>query len=377
MINADEKKHVVCVVGTRPEAIKMAPVIAELKLRPWCRVTVVGTGQHREMMHQALGAFGLGVDVDLDVMTPNQRLSTLSSRILSGFDAYLQKENPDLVLAQGDTTTVMAVALCCFHAKVPLGHVEAGLRTSQIDNPFPEEFNRRIASLAAALHFAPTGRAKEKLLAENYDPATVFVTGNTVIDALLTILKQYPESSAKSDIVLVTMHRRENHGLPMERVCESIARLHDRYPHLRFRLPVHPNPAVKSVVEAKLKGLERIVLSDPLSYGELACVMRDSLLILTDSGGIQEEAPILRKPVLVLRSETERPEALDAGVGKLVGTDSALIEAEVDRLLTDEAYYASMASGASPYGDGQAAQRIADRCAAYLGLGGTVMPDFA
>ena len=372
-MNENGTKRIICVVGTRPEAIKMAPVILELQRQPWCELTVVGTGQHREMTRQALGIFNLDVDIDLDVMVANQRLSGLSAKILGAFDDILKCERPELVLVQGDTTTVMAVSLSCFHAHVPLAHVEAGLRTSNLQNPFPEEFNRRIATLATCLHFAPTQGAKRNLLAESVDPATIFVTGNTVIDSLLSVA---PDSTVpeKGRSILVTMHRRENFDEPMARICDAICDLHDRHRDLTFDIPVHPNPIVKSLVYSKLQRLARVNLMPPVPYDVLASLMQKCTLILTDSGGIQEEAPALKKPVLVLRSETERPEAVDAGVAKLVGTDRALIVSEVDRLLSSPVYYARMASGASPYGDGMAAQRIAGHCADFLGLDGVVRP---
>jgi len=369
-------KRILCVVGTRPEAIKMAPVILGLKQQPWCELTVVGTGQHREMTRQALGIFDLAPDIDLDVMVENQRLSGLAARILHAFDDVIMNLRPDLVLVQGDTTTVMAVSLCCFHAKVPLGHVEAGLRTRNLQNPFPEELNRRIATLATCLHFAPTAGSRKNLLGEGVDFATIFVTGNTVIDALLDVVEKHPVSSDPNQI-LVTMHRRENFNEPMARICEAIRELHDSFEELVFNIPVHPNPIVKSLVYEKLGRLDRVNLSPPVSYDRLAAFIQGSRLILTDSGGIQEEAPALKKPVLILRAETERPEAIDAGVAKLVGTDKALIVAEVARLLTDEAYYAKMASGASPYGDGRAARRIVSRCAQFFGVEADVLPDFA
>ena len=371
------KKHILCVVGTRPEAIKMAPVILALQKAPWCRLTTASTGQHRQLTQQALDIFNVKVDVNLDVMVENQRLSGLAARILQGFDQVLLNQRPDLVLVQGDTTTVMATALCCFHTGTPVGHVEAGLRTGDIRNPFPEEFNRRVATLATQLHFAPTPTARAHLLREGISATSIFVTGNPVIDALLDVVGRNPAPPAEGDAILVTMHRRENFNAPMSRICDAIVELNDKYPNLTFNIPVHPNPTVRNLVYRRLDGLPRVRLTPPVSYDELARLIQRSRLILTDSGGIQEEAPALKKPVLVLRAETERPEAVEAGVARLVGADAALIVSEVDRLLTDPAHYTRMASGASPYGDGRAAARIANYCAAFFGIAKERLAEFA
>lgn len=362
---------ILCVVGTRPECIKMGPVIAALRRETWCRTLVLSTGQHRQLVAQTLGFFGVSPDIDLDTMTPNQTLATLTGRILDGFDGVLTGLRPDLVLLQGDTTTVMACALGCFYRRVPFGHVEAGLRTRDLANPFPEEFNRRAAGLLASLHFAPTAGARANLLAEGVPDAAIHLTGNTVIDALLDVTARpatrLPFAIAEQRrVILVTAHRRENFGAPLADLCQALRGLVERYPDVEIVYPVHPNPNVREPVHAALAGVDRIRLVEPLGYLELAAVMKRCTLVLTDSGGIQEEAPALGKPVLVLRRETERPEAIEAGVARLVGTDPERIMAETSALLDDPAHYGALAQGASPYGDGLAAPRIVAACAAWL-----------
>lgn len=364
-------KKIICLVGTRPEGIKMAPVIRALKQTDWAETLVLSTGQHREMVRQTLDLFGIPIDIDLDVMQPDQSLAGLSARIFERIDPLLVAEKPDLVLVQGDTTSVMCAAMACFYRRIPVGHVEAGLRTGDLDNPFPEEMNRLIAGHASAIHFAPTATARANLLAERHDPATVHVTGNTVIDALLDVTgrdRACAYSRPGRRLVLVTAHRRENFGAPFEAILDAVAELHDSHPDVDFVYPVHPNPNVRGPAHARLGGLERVSLIEPASYEDLAGLIKASHLVLTDSGGIQEEAPALGKPVLVLRSETERPEAVEAGVAKLVGTDRRRIVAEASRLLTDPAAYGRMARGVSPYGDGRAASRIVRLCGAFLGV---------
>lgn len=362
-------KKIVCLVGTRPEGIKMAPVIRTLQKQGWARTIVVSTGQHREMIRQTLGIFDIGIDIDLDVMEPNQTLAGLSAKIFQRLDPLLVDLAPDLVLVQGDTTSVMVAALGCFYRRIPVGHVEAGLRTHDLNNPFPEEMNRLIAGHASAIHFAPTQSSYDNLIAERHDPASVHITGNTVIDALLDVAGRdlpcpFPRPGRR--LVLVTAHRRENFGAPLIDICRAIQTLHDTHEDVDFVYPVHPNPNVRGPVFEHLSGLERLTLCDPVNYLELTALMKASTFVLTDSGGIQEEAPALGKPVLVLRSETERPEAVSAGVARLVGTDTATIIAECRKLLTDPAAYGAMARGVSPYGDGKAAQRIAALCKDYL-----------
>ena len=353
-------KRITCVVGTRPEAIKMAPVIRRLRAEPWCECTVLCTAQHRELLDQVLQIFGIRPDADFGVMQPNQTLSGLTSRLIEKFDEALSVRRPDALLAQGDTTTSMAAALCSFYHRVPFGHVEAGLRTGNLYGPFPEEMNRLVAGRIARWHFAPTEKARSNLLRECIAPAAVTVTGNTVIDALLQIAARCYETPALPGLrlVLVTAHRRENFGQPLQNVCRAIRHLADQRPDIQFLYPVHPNPNVKGVAFELLGSHPRIRLVDPLDYVTFVAAMKQAHFILTDSGGVQEEAPALGKPVLVLRDETERPEAVDAGVVRVIGTDFDRIVAESTRLLDDSAHYAAMAHGVSPYGDGHAAERI-------------------
>ena len=365
-----EKKNILCVVGTRPECIKMAPVIQALRDTPWANVTVASTGQHRELVHQTLEIFGVHTDIDLDVMVPNQTLAGLSSRVFATFDNILEATHYDLILAQGDTTTVMIVALAAFYRKVPVGHVEAGLRTHNLRLPFPEELNRVVTGLVSSLHFAPTERARQNLLNERVPDDTIHVTGNTVIDALLQVAErdfrsEFPQNP-ENQLVLITAHRRENFGKRLESICRAIRLLQERYSHLEFVYPVHPNPNVHDPVHAALGQLDRIHLIPPADYMTLVSLMKNSLFILTDSGGIQEEAPALAKPVLVMRDETERPEAVEAGGAMLVGVESASILNAVQRLMDDRDFYSSMSIGRSPYGDGKAAERIAEICQRHL-----------
>jgi UDP-N-acetylglucosamine 2-epimerase (non-hydrolysing) len=358
------KPTLLCVVGTRPEAIKMAPVILALRRESWARVRVIATAQHREMLDGALALFGIEPDIDLGVMRPNQSLTDLAARLLEGLGPTIASEAPAALLAQGDTTTVLAAALAAFYHRVPFCHVEAGLRTGHLDNPFPEEMNRVLASRLGSLHFAPTESARGALLAEGVPDRDIFVTGNTVIDALLSISATEPDHGLNlpdsARVVLMTAHRRENFGTPLAGIFSAVRTLAARHPDLHFVYPVHPNPNVSEAARSMLSGLANIILCPPLDYGRMVALMRQAWLILTDSGGLQEEAPALAKPVLVLRDETERPEAIAAGVAKLVGTNPARIVSEVEHLLQDETAYRSMATGGSPYGDGQAAQHIAE-----------------
>ena len=358
-----EPRSVLCVVGTRPEAVKMAPVVQELRRRPWARVRVVATAQHRQMLDQVLGLFGIEPDVDLDLMRPNQALADLTARMLTSLDAVLEREQPAAVLAQGDTTTVLTTALACFYRRIPFGHVEAGLRTGDLGYPFPEEMNRSVAGRLARLHFAPTESARANLRREGI-VESVHVTGNTVIDALLQVAAREapPPEGVPEDrrLVLVTAHRRENFGEPLRQICRALLALADANRDVHVLYPVHLNPNVAGVVRPALGGHPRITLCDPLDYLPFVTAMKRSTLILSDSGGVQEEAPALGKPVLVLRAETERPEAVEAGVVKLVGTDAGVIVSEAQRLLDDQVAYRAMARGVSPYGDGHAAERIAD-----------------
>ncbi|MBT2338994.1 MULTISPECIES: non-hydrolyzing UDP-N-acetylglucosamine 2-epimerase [Pseudomonas] len=357
-------RKVLCIVGTRPEAIKMAPVIKALQAQENIDCRVLATAQHRGMLDQVLAFFGIVPDLDLDIMQPDQSLATLTARLLLALDDVLKTEQPDVVLAQGDTTTVMSAALACFYRQVPFGHVEAGLRTGDIGNPFPEEANRVIASKLARWHFAPTQCAVDNLLREGIAPAAVTLTGNTVIDALLmTAAHTLPsdiELDASKRLVLVTAHRRENFGEPFQNICQALKCLAERNPDVQILYPVHPNPNVKDVAYLLLGPVPNIILCAPLDYAPFIAAMKRSYLIISDSGGVQEEAPALGKPVLVLREETERPEAVNLGVVKLVGANRDTILEQAQRLLDDPQAYRSMARGISPYGDGKAAERIVD-----------------
>jgi UDP-N-acetylglucosamine 2-epimerase (non-hydrolysing) len=366
------RKKIACVVGTRPECIKMAPVIIALRAADIWDVVVLNTGQHRDLTRQALGLFGLEADVDLDVMAADQSLAGLSARILTRLDAWLAEEAPDLLLVQGDTTTVFVAALAAFYRRVPVGHVEAGLRTHDLRAPFPEEFNRVVTSLISAIHFAPTEGAKANLLKQGIAPDSIHVTGNTVIDALLAVAQRddacdFP-SRAGRRLILVTAHRRENFGQPIREICRALSELHDRFPDIEFVYPVHPNPNIRQPVMDSLATCERIHLLPPADYETLVGLMKNATLVLTDSGGIQEEAPALGKPVLVMREETERPEAVTAGVARLVGSDARRIVEATSRLLSDAAAYEQMARGVSPYGDGRAAYRIVEHCRRLLSI---------
>ncbi len=363
-------RRISCVVGTRPEAIKMAPVILALRDAPWAEVRVLATAQHRDMLDQVLDLFCIEPDLDLDIMRDNQSLPQLTARLVTALDEALAAEAPDLVLSQGDTTTVFITALACFYRAIPHGHVEAGLRTGDKRYPFPEEINRALASRLSDLHFAPTERARENLLAEGIPAGHIHVTGNTVIDALLaTVKKRVPigvDLDPAKRLILVTVHRRESFGEPFLEICQAIRALADRYDDVEFLYPVHPNPNVKQVAERELAGHPRIRLCPPLSYGSFVSAMNAAQLILTDSGGVQEEAPAIGKPVLVLRDETERPEAVESGAAKLIGLHRDRIIAAARELLDDDIAYRRMSKGASIYGDGKAAKRIVDVLRAHL-----------
>ena len=353
---------IACIIGTRPEAIKMAPVILALRRQPWARTVVVATAQHRELADEVLEVFGITPDHDLNLMQANQTLPALTARAITHLDAVTGEIKPDLVMAQGDTTTVMAAAMVCFYRQLPFLHVEAGLRSHDMRNPFPEEFNRIVAGKLAALHFAPTEGARQQLLSEGVDPAAVVMTGNTVIDALYWMAErskplEYGLDPARR-LILATVHRRENFGQPINEICRAFLTLVESNPDVELMWPVHPNPNVTAAAHGLLAGHPRIHLVPPLRYGEFVTAMKQATLILSDSGGVQEEAPALAKPVLVLRRETERPDAIDAGVAKLIGTDYQTIVSEAQALLSDAGLYRSMAKGVSPYGDGQASPRI-------------------
>jgi UDP-N-acetylglucosamine 2-epimerase len=364
-------KKIMIIFGTRPEAIKLAPIVLELRKYRDVQTLVCVTAQHRQMLDQVLSLFDIFPDRDLDIMSPNQTLADITSKVVSGVDEILKEEQPDVMLVQGDTTTVMAASLAAFYNKVRVGHVEAGLRSHNLYAPFPEEMNRRITSMATHYHFAPTIKAKEALLNENIPEERIYVTGNTVIDALQFIvrrpvppmIKEMLEEKgigANSDgkkMVLVTAHRRENFGERFEGICRGLKTLADRNSDIVIVYPVHLNPQVREPVFRILAGHERIVLIDPVEYDAMVHLMNSSTIILTDSGGVQEESPSLGKPVLVMRTETERPEGIEAGTAKLVGPDAAKIVSETERLLRNKEAYDEMAVAVNPYGDGTAAQR--------------------
>ena len=365
------KKKILCIVGTRPEAIKMAPIILKLRTESWADIRVLATAQHREMLDQVLSLFGIEPDIDLDLMEPNQSLALLTARLYQDLDRVFEVERPDLILAQGDTTTVKVAAVVSFYRNISFGHVEAGLRTYDKSFPFPEEMNRVFVDYVSNLHFAPTETARNHLLQEQISSDTIFVTGNTVIDALFHIRDGLTSQDHLPDtrrLILVTAHRRENFGQPLLNICGAVRDLLDKFDGIEVLWPVHPNPNVKETVQKEMKGLKRIKLCEPLNYQEFVKAMCRAYLIITDSGGIQEEAPALAKPVLVLRAETERPEAIEMGVVKLVGTSREKIVKSASRLLEDELTYKAMAKGVSPYGDGHAAERTSAIIANHLGV---------
>ena len=375
---------IMTVYGTRPEAIKLAPVLEALAVEPGVESVPVVTGQHREMLDQVNELFGIVPRHDLDIIRPGQTLAGITARIMERFDPVLADEAPHAVVVQGDTTTSTAAALAAFYRGVPVIHVEAGLRSGDIASPFPEEANRRLTSQLTALHLAPTARSRANLLRESVDPDTVVVTGNTVIDALLaTAARPVPPSDPRlaglvasgAPILLVTSHRRESWGAAMAGVGRALARIAAAHPELTVVLPAHRNPVVREALLPVLAGRANVVVTEPLSYAEFATVLAAAHIVLTDSGGIQEEAPSLGKPVLVMRDNTERPEAVEAGTVRLIGTDENRVVKEVDRLYGDEAAYAAMAHAVNPYGDGRATARSVAAVRALFGLGGR-LPDF-
>lgn len=363
---------VLTIYGTRPEAIKLAPVLTELKKHSDIQLHVCVTAQHRHMLDQVLAIFDIVPDTDLNLMCPAQALPDLTARVITQIDRVITKISPDLVLVQGDTTTAMASAMAAFYNRIPLAHVEAGLRSGDADSPFPEEVNRRIISLTARYHFAPTETAKQTLLSEGVPDSTIFLTGNTVIDALHMILRKPSPASVKSllaqigingnsnsrKLILVTAHRRENFGRRIENICLGLKSLANRNKEVVILYPVHLNPNVKKPVLRILGDIQQIYLIEPVEYDVMAHLMNAAYLILTDSGGIQEEAPALGKPVLVMRTETERPEGIEAGTAKVVGPNADRIVSETERLLKDEDTYRRMVCNVNPYGDGLAAKRI-------------------
>lgn len=364
-------KKVMLIFGTRPEAIKMCPLALELERRPAFETVVCVTGQHRQMLDQILSCFHVQPRYDLSIMREKQTLFDVTINILDRLRAILEAERPDVVLVHGDTSTAFATALACFYMQIPVGHVEAGLRTYDLYAPFPEEFNRQAVDLLARFYFAPTGLSRQNLLREGKPDSRIFVTGNTVIDALDTTVRTdytHPETewAHGSRLILLTAHRRENIGPPMRSMFTAIRRIVDDTPDVKVIYPMHMNPAVRDMARECFAGQDRIHMIEPMDVLDFHNLMARAHLILTDSGGIQEEAPALGKPVLVMRDTTERPEGVEAGTLKLVGTEEASVYAAVHQLLTDEAAYLSMARSVNPYGDGNASRRIADILACQL-----------
>lgn len=358
-------KTVMLVFGTRPEAIKMCPLVNELKTRKGIKTVVCVTGQHRQMLDQVLDVFGVTPDYDLSIMKDKQTLFDITTNILSGIKSVLEEVKPDVVLVHGDTSTTFVTALACFYLQIPVGHVEAGLRTYNIYSPYPEEFNRQAVSIIAKYNFAPTELSKENLIREGKDPSTIYVTGNTAIDALKTTVKadySHPELEwAKgSKLIIITAHRRENLGEPMHHMFRAIRRIMDEHKDVKAIYPIHMNPIVRQEAEEELSGCDRIHIIEPLEVIDFHNFLAQSYMILTDSGGIQEEAPSLGKPVLVMRDTTERPEGIAAGTLKLVGTDEETIYKNFKLLLENKIEYDKMAHASNPYGDGFACKRIAD-----------------
>jgi UDP-N-acetylglucosamine 2-epimerase (non-hydrolysing) len=358
---------ILSIFGTRPEAIKMAPVVHELSLHSDRLESIIcSTGQHRQMLDQVLGLFGIKPDYDLNVMQPNQTLAGMTAALFTALDKTIIESKPDWILAQGDTTTVMVASMVAFYHRIPFGHVEAGLRTGDLSHPFPEEANRCIVDRLSSLMFAPTARSRDALLAEGRPAADVLVTGNTVVDALLKVAEMpfdwstgpLSKLSLDEPLVLITAHRRESFGQPFWEICTAIAELARAFPQVQFVYPVHLNPNVRKPVQEILSSLSNVQLLEPLDYLSLVQLMKKSTLILTDSGGIQEEAPSFGVPVLVMRETTERPEGIDAGVVKLVGTSRARIVEQTTELLTNPAARAVMSRRGNPYGDGTASRRI-------------------
>ncbi|MCR5146602.1 MAG: UDP-N-acetylglucosamine 2-epimerase (non-hydrolyzing) [Clostridia bacterium] len=358
-------KKVMLIFGTRPEAIKMCPLVNELKSREQIKTIVCVTGQHRQMLDQVLNVFNVVPDYDLSIMKEKQNLFDVTMSILEKIKAVLESEKPDIVLVHGDTTTTFVSALACFYLQIPVGHVEAGLRTYNIYSPYPEEFNRQAVGIISELNFAPTERAKRNLINEGKKEDSIFVTGNTAIDALKTTVKsdyKHPDLEWASDskLILITAHRRENLGEPMRNMFEAIKKIIDEHPDVKAIYPIHMNPLIRDAAKEVFGDCERIKIIEPLEVIDFHNFLNKSYMILTDSGGIQEEAPSLGKPVLVMRDTTERPEGIEAGTLKLVGTDKEVIFNNFKLLLEDEEEYKKMSKASNPYGDGFACKRIAD-----------------
>lgn len=371
-------KKIMPIYGTRPEAIKVAPIVKALKESGDFECVVTVTGQHREMLDQVNELFDITPEYDLDVIQPRQTLNGLLTKTISGLDEIFEKEKPDAVVVQGDTTTSTAGAIAAFYRGIPVVHAEAGLRSYDITSPFPEEANRKLTSQIASLHLAPTSLSKSNLIRETFDDKDIVITGNTVIDALLTVVeKKVPFSDPKLEeivssgkrIVLVTTHRRENQGEPMRGIGRALARLSASEPDVEFILPLHRNPAVREALLPSIEGLANVTLTEPLAYGEFTRIIDAATVVLTDSGGVQEEAPSLGKPVLVMRLNTERPEAVSAGTVRLIGTNEDRIFDSVTELLHNREAYEEMANAVNPYGDGKASERTVAAIAELLGVG--------
>ncbi|MBL7893044.1 MAG: UDP-N-acetylglucosamine 2-epimerase (non-hydrolyzing) [Bacteroidia bacterium] len=359
----NKKFKIVVAYGTRPEIIKLAPLIIELRKRRNVELVVVNSGQHKEMVDDLELFFGIRSHYRFEVMTPNQSLNTILSKIVNETSRLFSKIKPDLVFVQGDTTTVFAIATACFYSGIKTAHVEAGLRSGDIYNPYPEEFNRRSVSLISNYNFAPTKASANNLIKEKVPRSKIYITGNTVVDALNIVLakqKQKPGSSGLTKRILITAHRRENHGKGIENICNAVKKILSTRNDIEFIWPVHPNPNVVGPVKKILRDSDRVTISAPLSYIELVAEMNKAYLIWTDSGGIQEEAPSLKKPVLILRTVTERPEVITSGFGILVGTDIKKIVSITNRMLDSKSVYKKMVSGKNPFGDGRAAKKIVD-----------------
>uniref|UniRef100_A0A7C3MJX0 UDP-N-acetylglucosamine 2-epimerase (non-hydrolyzing) n=1 Tax=Dictyoglomus thermophilum TaxID=14 RepID=A0A7C3MJX0_DICTH len=378
-----DKKRIALVFGTRPEAIKMAPVAYALRNVEFFELQIILTAQHRELLDQVMEIFKLNSDYDLNIMQEKQTLTQITVKVLEGLDVIWQKDSPDMVLVHGDTTTTFAASLAAFYKKISIGHVESGLRTYDKYQPYPEEMNRHLTGVLSDLHFAPTKKAKENLLKENVPSNNIFVTGNTVIDALLFVYNnlekfevKLPEEVPKGKYILVTSHRRENWGKPLENVALALKEILSEFEDLYIVYPVHPNPIIRETVNSILGNERRAILISPVDYVTMVYLIANCNLVLTDSGGLQEEAPSLGKPVLVLREVTERPEAVEAGTVKIIGTERKRIVEEVSKLLIDEDEYNKMARALNPYGDGKASERIRDILLYYFGFSSSLPEEF-
>jgi len=367
--SGQSKKKLMFVFGTRPEVSKLAPVIFEARKNPSFDVILVSTGQHREMLDQMLKVFNIIPDIDLQIMEEKQSLSTITSKGIKEIEPVIVRYKPDMVIVQGDTATAFLSGLVAFYNFIPIAHIEAGLRSYDIYNPFPEEVYRRFISVIATVNFAPTQRAKGNLIREGVKEDTIIVTGNTIVDAVEWISRDIPIFNSDKKVILVTAHRRENWGAPIEELVLAIKDLISRFPDIKFIIPLHKNPIVRAPFIKTFSKEPQVELVEPLDYPSLIGIMKNSYIVLTDSGGIQEEAPTFGKPVLVLRETTERPEGIERGVAKLIGMNRENIILNVTRLLTDESYYLSMSKAGNPYGDGRAAQRIIKGIQYFFKLG--------